>query len=97
MFHFISIHWFGVKGGFLWLVCAGWSLAGFSGGFSFVSWVFLLCFALLPIHLWGFWDLFSCRAASALSLWVTVLFFHELSSLLLCFPSALLLYVNHFS
>ena len=73
---------------------ACWCQVGSSWAFG---WVFL-CFmgfswfvlhSLLSIGR-VFWDLFLCRAASALSVGV-VLFSHELSSFLLCFFASLLL------
>ena len=97
VFDFISIHWFGVEGGFLWLVCAGWGLPGFSGGFSFVSRVFLLCFALLPIHLRGFLGLVfvpgcvcfeplgCCSFVSRAFFFASLLSFCFFASPLLCF------------
>ena len=63
---------------------------GFRVGFLLFHGFFLLCFALVSIHLRGFWDFFLCRAASALSLWAVVLLFHELSLLLCFFASPLL-------
>ena len=61
----------------------GWVFFCFTG----FSWFVLLLF----LSICGvFWDLFLCRAPSALSLWV-VLLSHELSSLLLCFFASLLL------
>ena len=64
---------------------------GFGVGFLLFHRFFLLCFALISIHLRGFCNFFLCRAASALSLWAVVLLFHELSSLLLCFFASPLL------
>ena len=61
----------------------GWVFFGFTG----FSWFVLLLFLSIS---GVFWDLFLCRAASALSLWV-VLLSDKLSSLLLCFFASLLL------
>ena len=96
MISFLSIG-LGWRGGFYGLFVPGGVFLGFRMGFlSFQGFFYFVLLSFLSIC-GVFWDLFLCRAASALSLWVAVLLFHELSSLLLCFPFALLLYVNHFS